>query len=112
MFFFKDDDKVALLGSRMDQLLTACYMQYRHVLHNKMRTDNAASNAKEVSEPATSGSVTAFLKCLFFVLGDEAVPILNHGPHVHLPPRRVDAVGLGGDVARFISRDNQHLAGA
>ena len=33
----------------MDQLLTACYMQYRHVLNNKMRTDNAASNAKEVT---------------------------------------------------------------
>lgn len=46
--FIKDDDKVALLGSRMDQLLTACYMQYRHVLNNKMRTDNAANNAKEV----------------------------------------------------------------
>merc|ERR1712223_1791801 len=46
--FIKDDEKVALLGSRMDQLLTACYMQYRHVLNNKMRTDNAASNAKEV----------------------------------------------------------------
>lgn len=46
--FIKDDDKVPLLGSRMDQLLTACYMQYRHVLNNKMRTDNAASNAKEV----------------------------------------------------------------
>ena len=30
----------------MDQLLTACYMQYRHVLNNKMRTDNC--NAKEV----------------------------------------------------------------
>ena len=44
----KDDEKVVLLGSRMDQLLTACYMQYRHVLNNKMRTDNAASNAKEV----------------------------------------------------------------
>merc|ERR1712012_464548 len=37
-----------MLSSRMDQLLTACYMQYRHVLNNKMRTDNAASNAKEV----------------------------------------------------------------
>jgi hypothetical protein len=47
--FIKDDEKVSLLGSRMDQLLTACYMQYRHVLNNKMRTDNAASNAKEVS---------------------------------------------------------------
>merc|ERR1719220_1692515 len=46
--FIKDDEKVSLLGSRMDQLLTACYMQYRHVLNNKMRTDNAASNAKEV----------------------------------------------------------------
>ena len=46
--FIKDDEKVVLLGSRMDQLLTACYMQYRHVLNNKMRTDNAASNAKEV----------------------------------------------------------------
>ena len=29
-------------------IFTACYMQYRHVLNNKMRTDNAASNAKEV----------------------------------------------------------------
>ena len=46
--FIKDDEKVQMLGSRMDQLLTACYMQYRHVLNNKMRTDNAASNAKEV----------------------------------------------------------------
>ena len=46
--FIKDDEKVPLLSSRMDQLLTACYMQYRHVLNNKMRTDNAASNAKEV----------------------------------------------------------------
>ena len=48
--FIKDEEKVVLLGTgkRMDQLLTACYMQYRHVLNNKMRTDNAASNAKEV----------------------------------------------------------------
>lgn len=44
--FLKDEEKVPLLGSRMDQLLTACYMQYRHVLNNKMRTDNC--NAKEV----------------------------------------------------------------
>ncbi len=44
----KDSEKVVLLASRMDQLLTACYMQYRHILTQKMRTDNAASNAKEV----------------------------------------------------------------
>ena len=49
--FIKDEEKVVLLGigKRMDQLLTACYMQYRHVLNNKMRMDNAASNAKEVT---------------------------------------------------------------
>ena len=28
--FIKDEEKVVLLGSRMDQLLTACYMQYRY----------------------------------------------------------------------------------
>ncbi len=32
----KDSEKVQLLGQRMDQLLTACYMQYRHVLHVQM----------------------------------------------------------------------------
>ena len=49
--FIKDEEKVVLLGigKRMDQLLTACYMQYRHVLNNKMGMDNAASNAKEVT---------------------------------------------------------------
>jgi hypothetical protein len=42
----KDKDKVILLGERMDPLLVSCYMQYRHVLYNKLRTDNA--NPKEV----------------------------------------------------------------
>jgi hypothetical protein len=42
----KDKEKVVLLGERMDQLLISCYMQYRHVLNNKLRTDNA--NPKEV----------------------------------------------------------------
>ena len=42
----KDKEKVILLGERMDQLLISCYMQYRHVLNNKLRTDNA--NPKEV----------------------------------------------------------------
>jgi len=42
----KDKDKVILLGERMDPLLVSCYMQYRHVLYNKPRTDNA--NPKEV----------------------------------------------------------------
>jgi len=46
--FIKDDEKVQMLSTRMDQLLTACYMQYRHVLNNKLRTDNAAANAKVV----------------------------------------------------------------
>jgi hypothetical protein len=30
----------------MDSLMVSCYMQYRHVLYNKLRTDNA--NPKEV----------------------------------------------------------------
>ena len=30
--FIKDEEKVVLLGSRMDQLLTACYMQYRYLI--------------------------------------------------------------------------------
>jgi len=42
----KDREKVILLGERMDQLLISCYMQYRHVLNNKLRTDNA--NPKEM----------------------------------------------------------------
>ena len=46
--FIKDEEKVQMLSTRMDQLLTACYMQYRHVLNNKLRTDNAAANAKVV----------------------------------------------------------------
>eukprot|EP00095_Tigriopus_kingsejongensis_P001503 maker-scaffold1086_size63525-snap-gene-0.14 protein:Tk01503 transcript:maker-scaffold1086_size63525-snap-gene-0.14-mRNA-1 annotation:"microtubule associated protein" len=36
----KDAEKVELLGKRMDQLLVSCYMQYRYVLHTKMKTDN------------------------------------------------------------------------
>lgn len=38
----KDSEKVKLLGAgqRMDQLLQACYMQFRNVLYTKMRTDN------------------------------------------------------------------------
>jgi cytoskeleton-associated protein 5 len=36
----KDKDKVLLMSHRMDQLLSGCYMQYRHVLNNKMKTDN------------------------------------------------------------------------
>merc|ERR1719507_369479 len=36
----KDKEKVQLMSQRMDQLLSGCYMQYRHVLKNKMKTDN------------------------------------------------------------------------
>jgi hypothetical protein len=42
----KDQAKVVLLSERMDQLLISCCMQYRHVLNNKLRTDNA--NTREV----------------------------------------------------------------
>ena len=42
----KDKEKVILLGERMDQLLISCYMQYKHVLQNKIRADNA--NPKEI----------------------------------------------------------------
>jgi len=33
---FKDKDKWVLMSDRVDQLLVACYMQYRNVLNNKM----------------------------------------------------------------------------
>ena len=36
----KDKEKVQLMSQRMDQLLSGCFMQYRHVLQNTMRTDN------------------------------------------------------------------------
>ena len=42
----KDKEKVGLLGERMDPLLTSCYIQFRHILNNKLKTDNA--NPKEV----------------------------------------------------------------
>merc|ERR1712223_1090909 len=43
----KDDEKVILLGDRMDQLLIACWTQYRHVLNTKMAADNY--NVKDVT---------------------------------------------------------------
>ena len=43
----KDDEKVVLLGDRMDQLLTACWTQYRHVLNTKMAADYY--NVKDVT---------------------------------------------------------------
>ncbi len=36
----KDSEKVQLLESRMDQLLVSCSMQYRYVLHDKMRDES------------------------------------------------------------------------
>ena len=43
----KDEGKVCLLTDRMDQLLTACWTQYRHVLNNKLTADNY--NVKDVT---------------------------------------------------------------
>ena len=51
----KDKDKVLLLGERMDPLLVSCYMQYRNVLYNKLRTDNA--NPKEVLKLFQASSI-------------------------------------------------------
>ena len=36
----KDKEKVQLMAQRMDQLLSGCFMAYRHVLKNTMKTDN------------------------------------------------------------------------
>ena len=64
----KDKEKVILLGERMDQLLISCYMQYKHVLQNKIRADNA--NPKEI------------LRLLQVIIGFSSKPNLA-GPHVY-----------------------------
>jgi len=43
----KDEDKVVLMADRVDQLLMACYMQYRNTLNNRMR-DFDATNSRDV----------------------------------------------------------------
>ena len=42
---FKDQHKWVLVSDRVDQLLMACYMQYRNVLNKKMSSANDESDA-------------------------------------------------------------------
>ena len=60
----KDHEKVQLLGQRMDQLLTSCYMQYRHILNTKLKTDNSNSN----NNPDNNNETMRLLQYLSMVL--------------------------------------------
>ena len=43
---FKDKDKWVLMSDQVDQLLTACYMQYRNVLNSKIGEEEGGSGSR------------------------------------------------------------------
>ena len=78
---FKDKDKWVLMSDQVDQLLTACYMQYRNVLNSKIGEEEGSSGSRYAKEKYETDIVwyLSYVKNTFL-----EVLIVTYGSHNEL----------------------------